>query len=323
MTAGPGLPQNAGSASRAKAGRTLFGIATAILMLFGWSALAAPPLPAHKPPQHNSLLDRPARDLFGAVKTPSAGPAKAIGTYADGCLAGAVALPITGPTWQVMRLSRNRNWGDPALVRYLKTLSVRAAKATGWPGILVGDMAQPRGGPAVSGHASHQIGLDADIWLEAMPLHTLSREERETIAANNVVATNKRDVDRTVWTPAHAAFIKAAANDPQVARIFVNAAIKKELCRTATGDRSWLHRIRPWYLHNEHIHVRLLCPPGETSCKGQPPIPPGEGCSPADFSYWFSDKVLHPKPPPVPPKPRPPKPLRALPAACQSVLTAR
>ena len=321
MTAGPGLPPNA-ERRAVQGARTLFGIATAMLMLSGWSALAAPPLPAHKPPQHNSLLDQPARDLFGAVKTPSAGPAKAIGTYADGCLAGAVALPITGPTWQVMRLSRNRNWGDPALVRYLKALSVRAAKATGWPGILVGDMAQPRGGrrerarqPPDRARRRYLAGGDAAAHL--------SREERETIAANNVVAANKRDVDRTVWTPAHAAFIKAAANDPQVARIFVNAAIKKELCRTATGDRSWLHRIRPWYLHNEHIHVRLLCPPGETSCKGQPPIPPGEGCSPADFSYWFSDKVLHPKPPPVPPKPRPPKPLRALPAACQSVLTAR
>ena len=39
---------------------------------------------------------------------------RSIGYYTHGCLAGGVALPINGPTWQVMRLSRNRNWGHPA-----------------------------------------------------------------------------------------------------------------------------------------------------------------------------------------------------------------
>ena len=63
-----------------------------------------------------------------------------------------------------MRLSRNRNWGHPKLVEFLERLSAKGAKV-GWPGLLVGDMAQPRGGPMLTGHASHQVGLDADIWL--------------------------------------------------------------------------------------------------------------------------------------------------------------
>src|SRR5262245_7639344 len=106
----------------------------------------------------------PAKALFGAATSPAPFAAEAIGTYSRGCLAGAVALPVNGRNWQVVRLSRNRNWGHPRLIAYLEQLA-RDARAIGWPGLLVGDMAQPRGGPMLTGHSSHQIGLDADIWL--------------------------------------------------------------------------------------------------------------------------------------------------------------
>ena len=46
----------------------------------------------------------------------------------------------------------------------------------------------------------------------------------------------------------------------------------------------------------------------------------GDGCD--DLSYWFSDAVLHPKPPKVPPKPKPAMTMSALPAACRAVLKA-
>ena len=110
-----------------------------------------------------------------------------IGSYADGCLAGAVALPITGPAWQVMRLSRDRNWGTPRLIQFIERFGANAKKV-GWNGLLIGDMSQPRGGPMISGHASHQIGLDADIWFTPMPDHVLSREEREMDGAVDMVA---------------------------------------------------------------------------------------------------------------------------------------
>jgi len=124
-----------------------------------------------------------AKELFARKVLPAAMPTRVIGFYAKGCIAGAEQMPINGDTWQVMRLSRNRNWGHPDLVALLKRLSVKAHKDAGWPGILVGDIGQPRGGPALSGHASHQIGLDADIWLTPMPDHLLSREEREETSA--------------------------------------------------------------------------------------------------------------------------------------------
>jgi penicillin-insensitive murein endopeptidase len=231
-----------------------------------------------------------------------------------------MALPINGATWQVMRLSRNRNWGHPNLVQFLERLADMAPK-TGWHGLLVGDMSQPRGGPMRTGHASHQVGLDADIWLTPMPDRELTREEREEMSATMVVAEDRTDVDPKVWTPAHLNVIKAAAKDPQVARIFVNAAIKKALCRDAGNDRHWLNKVQPWWGHDFHFHVRLICPSGNPECTPQPPRPADEGCG-KELDHWFTEAILHPKPSPAPPKPRPGPRMADLPDACRRVLLA-
>src|SRR3954463_6566545 len=171
------------------------------------------PLPALAHPDDPKT---PARELFGRRTLGAAMEPRTIGFYSKGCLAGGVELPITGPTWQVMRLSRNRNWGHPSLVAFLEKLSQKGQKV-GWNGLLVGDMSQPRGGPMMGGgHASHQVGLDADIWLSPMPDRELTRLEREEMSATMVVAADRKDVDPKLWTPAHGAIIKAAAEDPLV-----------------------------------------------------------------------------------------------------------
>ncbi len=260
------------------------------------------PLPALAHPNDPAT---PAKELFGRVNEPASLAARAIGFYSRGCLAGAQALPVNGETWQVMRISRDRNWGHPNLVKFLERLSSRAPQEANWPGILVGDMSQPRGGPMITGHASHQIGLDADIWLTPMPDRSLSRREREEMSATNMVRPDGLDIDRSVWSPGHLAIIRAAARDPGVERIFVNAAIKKALCRDATGDRSWLNKVRPYYGHNYHFHVRIACPDGSDACKEQDPVPPGEGCDAASLAWWFKPGVLHPRVNPHA-KPRPP-----------------
>jgi penicillin-insensitive murein endopeptidase len=261
----------------------------------------------------------PAKELFARKKEPAPLEARSIGTYGLGCLAGAVALPINGKTWQVMRVSRNRNWGHPELIRFLERLADKVPQL-GWAGLLVGDLAQPRGGPMLSGHSSHQIGLDADIWLTLMPDHKLSRRQREEMSPTNVVAPDGKDVVREVWTHAHVAVIRAAAQDPDVERIFVNAAIKKALCRDAGADRTWLHKVRPWWNHNYHFHVRIRCPPESPDCHGQPPAPPDDGCG-NELDWWFTDAVLHPKPEP-PGAPKPPITFADLPPACRTVLMA-
>jgi penicillin-insensitive murein endopeptidase len=290
---------------------------------------AAVATPAPLPPQKTEVADEdkkdrtlPAKQLFSSAKLPSLGKAMSIGYYPRGCLQGGVALPVTGPTWQVMRVSRNRMYGHPELVNFLERFAPLAAKATGWHGILVGDMAQPRGGPLPFGHVSHQIGLDVDIWFMPMPDHVLSKEEREKTSASNLVADDWKHINPKTWTPQHIAFIRTAAEQPEVERVLVNAAIKKELCR-AEGDKhlSWMAKVRPWYGHNDHIHVRLKCPADSPNCRKQPPVPGGDGCSDKELAYWFSDKVLHPKPrPPAPPSKG--LMLADLPPACKGVLDA-
>jgi penicillin-insensitive murein endopeptidase len=193
------------------------------------------PLPPLADPANPRL---PAKEVFGRALTPVEAQARSIGFYSRGCLAGAKALPVDGASWQVVRLSRNRMWGNPAMIAFLERFSHKAKAEGVWNGILVGDISQPRGGPMLTGHASHQVGLDADVWLTPMPDRTLSKEERETMSAVDMVTEDGLSVDRTRWTPAQAEIIKAAAEEPEVERIFVNAAIKKALCETAKGQ-SW------------------------------------------------------------------------------------
>jgi penicillin-insensitive murein endopeptidase len=263
-----------------------------------------------------------ARELFARRLLPAAMPTRVIGFYARGCIAGAQGLPINGDTWQVMRLSRHRYWAHPDMVALVERLAAKAHREAGWPGILVGDMSQPRGGPMLTGHASHQVGLDADIWLTPKPDRQLSRNEREEMSAIMTVRSDRLDIDPNVWTPGHLAVIRAAAQEPAVQRIFVNAAIKKALCREAKGDRGWLSKVRPMYGHDYHFHIRIKCPPGSSQCEGQPAPAASEGCSAGDLAYWFKDSVIHPKPPKTPPKPRPPMTLAQLPPACKQVLAA-
>jgi penicillin-insensitive murein endopeptidase len=277
------------------------------------------PLPPLGNPNDPKLA---AKELFGRKTAPAALPARAIGFYAKGCIAGAEALPINGDTWQVMRLSRNRNWAHPDLVALLKRLASRVHQAAGWPGLLIGDMSQPRGGPMLTGHASHQVGLDADIWLTPMPNRMLSRNEREEMSAVMMVRSDRLDIDPTNWKPSHLPVIRAAAQELAVERIFVNAAIKKALCREAKGDRGWLSKVRPMYGHDYHFHIRIKCPAGSTECVPQPEPAESEGCAPEDFAYWFSDSVLHPKPAPVPPPKPQPVTLADLPPNCRQVLQA-
>jgi penicillin-insensitive murein endopeptidase len=262
--------------------------------------------------------DTPAKLLFGAKTTPVPLAARSIGSYARGCLAGAVALPVDGSTWQVMRLTRNRNWGNPVLVRFLEKLAARAP-SVGWNGLLVGDMSQPRGGPMASGHASHQLGLDADIWLTEMPRRTLSRDERETLSAVSMLGPDTRSVDPQKFTAHQFAIIRLAALQPEVTRIFVNRAIKKALCEEAGSDRDWLSKVRPWWGHDFHFHVRIACPADSPDCKPQAPPPPGDGCG-AELASWYAP----PPPKPVKPsKPKPPPPeitLKDLPPACSSIV---
>jgi penicillin-insensitive murein endopeptidase len=258
-----------------------------------------------------------AKRVFGGISEPSAGPWRSIGRYEKGCIAGAAPLPADGPNWQVMRPARNRAWGSPVLIAVIEHLAESLPAVNGWPGLLVGDLGQPRGGPMVTGHASHQIGLDVDIWLLPMPERRLSPDERDNLPAQSLVTADGNSVDPALWNPSYRKLYEAAARIPELARMFVNPAIKRELCKEAGSDRDWLAKVRPWWGHDDHFHMRLTCPPGQTDCENQAPVPPGDGCG-KELDWWFTAEARHPKPSP----PSPPLLVSQLPPECAAVAAA-
>ncbi|HEX4457017.1 MAG TPA: penicillin-insensitive murein endopeptidase, partial [Polyangia bacterium] len=175
----------------------------AALVLMALPAAASPPTP------------------WSRAHTPTAGPARSIGGYSAGCIAGAVALPLRGDGFRVAKPERNRVFGHPLLVSLIRSLGAQLVTAK-LPPLFVGDMGQPRGGPAPSGHASHQTGLDVDIWF-APP----SAKE-----ASMVDAAQKRASPR--FTPEVAHVVELAAENPAVERIFLNPLLKRALCERTT-----------------------------------------------------------------------------------------
>ncbi len=301
----------------------------AVLCSWVSPGLATPPLPEQKPlalaQRITKLRPPPARKLFKAVKVGAALQPASFGYYTRGCLAGGVKLEDDGPSWQAMRLSRNRHWAHPNLIALIKQLAATAKAFDGWNGLLVGDLSMPRGGPMWPSHSSHQVGLDADIWLTPMPNRRFTRKERETMSATFMLTKDQLSVNRSHWTAAHARLIKRAASFRQVERILVHPAIKKELCDTAGTDRAWLGKIRPVRGHNYHFHIRIRCQPGSSGCRPQRPPGGEDGCG-AELDRWY--KWLHArlKPRPKPTKPRKPRKKRRLltmadlPKACRTVL---
>jgi len=220
-------------------------------------------------------------------RNPAAGPARAIGTCTCGCLQGAATLPVSGRGYETLRLGRNRRYGHPALVTYLEKLGAAAADAK--VGLLVvGDLSQPRGGPTPTGHRSHQTGLDADVGYVAPPgLHQpLSSTAREGLSPPAVV-DGKTHVKTALWTPQIPKLLALAAADPSVDRIFVDPGIKKIMCEGPTAHAPWQGKLRPWWNHHDHFHVRLACPADSPLCVPQEP-PRDDGCG-ASLAWWFSD----------------------------------
>lgn len=273
-----------------------------------------------------------ANKLFGAKSAASKQAPSAFGKYAKGCLAGAQQLPESGPTWQVMRLSRNRNWAHPEMISYLKRLSAEVATVSGWKGLYIGDISQPRGGPMTSSHQSHQLGLDADIWLLPPKRLSLNRAERENLSSKSVRSKDWRTVNGN-WTPAHMAVLKAAASDPAVDRIFITAPAKVWMCKHAKGNKKWLQKIRPYWGHHYHFHVRLKCPKGSKNCTKQTPTVKqlsknATGCD-KDLKWWVTT-ALAPPDPNAPKAPKKPKKRGArdyvmadLPTQCHKVLISK
>jgi len=219
----------------------------------------------------------------------AAEPAEIYGSYTAGCICNATALPPQGDGYQVVRLKRHRYFGHPSLIRLIKALGQQTA-ANGWGILYIGDLAQEKGGPMPSGHASHQNGLDADVLLMGIGLKEdlfLNETQREQFEPQSVLNKAFTALNPQKWHPQHGQVIRAAARFARVERIFVHPLIKRALCRQFTGQK-WLHKIRPWWGHYQHFHIRLVCPADSPDCVSQPKPPLKTGCG-EDLNWWFSD----------------------------------
>ena len=245
---------------------------------------------------------------------PVLGPLHIIGgPNTGGCIAGAVSLPLEGTGFQTIHLDRSAFWGAPQTIAHLESFG-REAAAAGLPTLLMEDISRARGGPMPGGHVSHQIGLDADVGLDMRVRPPLSVAARNTVELRGLVRADGRDIDAPVWSPAVTALLRMAAGLPEVDRILVNPAIKQQLCREVTGDRSWLHLIRPWYGHAAHMHIRFRCPSDQVDCVQAAPPPAGDGCD-ATLQWWFDQLD-------APAKPSQPYKAPPLPEACREILAS-
>ncbi len=228
---------------------------------------------------------------WAKVKGPSSGPAQAIGKYKAGCLQGGERLPLDGPGYLVVRPQRKRNFGHPNLVSFIKRFGAQVNEA-GLGVLPISDLGQARGGPTPSGHASHQIGLDVDIWFsqprKSLRKRKLSRAQRNKIWPVAVVSMKAKGPTKH-WSPRVLKLLRFAATDKRVARIFINPLIKAEACKAEKGDRTWLRKLRPWWGHAAHFHVRLNCPKGSPNCRPQGTIAEGDGCK--GLSWWTDPKI--------------------------------
>ncbi len=176
----------------------------------------------------------------------------------------------------------------------------------------------------LTGHRSHQMGLDADLWLTQMPNKRMTYQERENTSAISVLKKGSIYVDQSRWTRAHTMLLYHAASFPEIERVLVNPGIKKQLCDNVKGNRKWLHKIRPTWGHHYHFHLRMACPSGSPNCKKQNATPRKTGCNDGSLDWWFNVKLAPKKKPAKPKKKKPRRELTVsdLPRACTFVLSA-
>lgn len=227
--------------------------------------------------------------------TPYPAPPESIGSTGSGCLSGAV--PLLGSLGQIelMRPERRRHYAHPILRKYLEDLAGHYRKK-GLGALFVGDVAQVRGGPFLTGHKSHQTGLDADLWYDVpRPSNGLNFTDAERSQVSPRKLGQMPAVNPALWSPSIRSRIQIAAKDPRVERIFVHPSIKKAFCEIpayqSRKNKSWMARLRPWWGHDYHFHVRLKCPGSDTRChETTDPVPSENGCD-ESLAWWFSEEA--------------------------------
>jgi penicillin-insensitive murein endopeptidase len=265
---------------------------------------------------------------WAEIKTSTPGPVQVIGGVSLGCIGGAESLPESGPGYVSIRRQRNRHYGHPHTLKLVQGLGAALKQRRADRLVMIGDLSQPRGGRMSSMHRSHQNGMDVDVWLTlATSVEDAKKLAPEGKDPPSMLQEDKRLLSKH-WGDDQLFLIKTAAQDPGVERIFINPGLKLALCASQGMQTEWLRKLRPWWGHDAHFHVRLKCPEGSPKCKSQPPLPTGTGCG-IELASWFKPKpkadlkpVKKDPQPAKPVKPRPPPPPQILPE-CQPLLAYR
>ena len=181
----------------------------------------------------------------------------------------------------------------------------------------------------LTGHASHQVGLDADIWLTPMPdaRADARRSARRCRRPMWCAPTGTTSIRRS-GRPAHVAIIKAAARETR--RSSASSSMRRSRRRsaatpaaTAPGSQGAARCGGTTITSTSAWAVRAA----SRDCEPQAPVPPGDGCG-KELDWWFRDAII--KQPPAP-KPKPGRQAEAeargmtmadLPPACRQVLLA-
>ena len=200
------------------------------LALAAPAALARPTQEPIPPPEH------PAPEIAYRHSVP-------VGVWWNGALRRGVQMPAEGPDWFTWDPVRKRipnrgwrRWGTDRLVRTVLGVieQYRLDNALA-PRVGIGDLSRTHGGDFGArfgglGHASHQNGLDADIYYPRM-----DGQERRPYKPSQVDVDLAQDlVDR---------FVAAGARV-----IYVGPSLGLE------GPRK---RVVPLVQHDDHLHVRL------------------------------------------------------------------
>jgi penicillin-insensitive murein endopeptidase len=226
-----------------------------------------------------------AESKISATKT-----SESIGTYNNGCFANGEKLPFSGNGYEVVKIERKRFYGNPELVKFIGDLGNTFEKKYNKK-LLISDLSQENGGPMHGDHASHQIGLDVDIWNSFLPQRQiLTNKQRNNLKANEIVKSDGKTLTKN-WSEANEIAIINAATDERVDRIFVNPAIKNRFCKMYPKNANQ-YKIRAWWGHDKHFHVRLKCPKNSPDCTIENKLDIADnGCKPEQLNWWLSGEA--------------------------------
>jgi penicillin-insensitive murein endopeptidase len=236
--------------------------------------------------------------LASQISGASYGQISLIGSPNAGRIQHPARLPDEGKGWLKLFLPRDRAWGSAALVRLLRGAGNEIENL--FPGrsrLQVGDMSAAEGGK-ISGHRSHQNGLDAD--LAYYDLNDLEQDPQLTTGfaldmVQKGTVSPRFDLERN-WH-----LIRILAQDPAVQRIFIDRHLISALCfyaleQTQADLALIFAKLGHFANHSDHLHVRLNCPAHQRRCvSGRPPLAPSV-CRPDGAHLQELDSIGAPAP---------------------------